>query len=88
MPSFIEGSYFCETGTDSYTFDTFYPDNPLWDGKGCKDTSTCCELNNPPWFCQDLSESTTEAIEMRLCSNQSPTELEDTPVELIELYIK
>ena len=87
-PSFVEGSYFCETGTNSFEMDTFYPDNPLWDGKGCKDTSTCCELNNPPWFCQDLSESTTEAIEMRLCSNWHSTDLEDTPIELIELYIK
>lgn len=88
VPSFVGDSYFCETATDSYIYDFFYSDNPLWDGKGCRDTSTCCDFNNPPWFRQNLTEPTTEDIEMRLCHNQSPTELEDTPLELIELYIK
>ncbi len=88
VPSFINDNYFCETGTDTYTRGTFYSNKPLWDGEGCKDSSTCCEFNNPPWFCRELTESTTEDIEMRLCSSYHATELEDTPLELIELYIK
>lgn len=87
IPSFINDNYFCETGTDGYHDNTFYPEKPLWDGEGCKDTSTCCTFNNPPWFCQELPESTTEDIEMRLCSNFGDF-LEDTPLELLELHIK
>ena len=88
VPDFINDNYFCETGTDGYHDNTFYSDKPLWDGKGCKDTSMCCEFNNPPWFCQELPESTSEDIEMRLCSQFGSDHMEDTPLELIELHIK
>lgn len=88
VPAFINGNYFCETGIDRYRQNTFYPDHPLWDGEGCRATSTCCAFNNPPWFCQNLTQPNTEDIEMRLCSSYSTGDLEDTPLELIELYIK
>ena len=88
VPAFMNGNYFCETGTNTYVNDRFYPDKPLWDGEGCQDTSTCCNFNNPPWFCQNLTQPTTEDIEMRLCTNSNPAQPNDTPLELIELYIK
>ena len=59
--------------------------DPLWDGEGCGDTSTCCEFNSPPWFCRDLPESTTDDIELRLCSDQDISN-EDTGIEIVNIY--
>ena len=88
-PSLVGNDYFCETGASpgqrwSYTF---YADNPLWDGQGCGPTSTCCTFNNPPWFCKQLPQSTNADLEVRLCSFQSAY-VENTPIELIEIYVK
>lgn len=89
VPSFIGNDYFCETGVPSgqpYSGSTFYADDLLWDGQGCGPTSTCCTLNNPPWFCKNLSQSTTEDLEVRICAVQDLT-AENTPIELIEIYV-
>ena len=91
-PSFINGDYFCERGSiDPDPDPRFVKHNPLWDGSGCTDSSTCCEFNNPPWFCQQLPQSTTEDIEIRLMASVGggySLEDEDTPIELIEIYIQ
>ena len=88
-PSFVGNDYYCETGrSSSFTHGLFYEDSdPLWDGEGCGSTSTCCEFNNPPWFCKQLPEPTTEDIEVRIC-DQEGTQIDDIPFELIEIYIR
>ena len=88
-PSFVGNDYYCETGIDySYANGVFYEDaDPLWDGEGCGSTSTCCEFNNSPWFCKQLPQPTTEDIEVRVCDH-SGTQFDDTPFELIEIYIR
>ena len=64
----------------------FYPDNPLWDGVGCDESvTTCCQFNNPPWFCKLLPQPTLDDIEIRLCADNYN---ERTPVELIEIYVR
>ena len=50
-PSFVGDDYFCDAGAVTFAFDTFYGDNPLWDGSGCGSTSTCCSFNTPPRSC-------------------------------------
>ena len=93
IPSFVGNDYFCETGVPpgqgwSYTF---YADDPLWDGQGCGPNSTCCTFNNPPWFCKKLPQSTNSDLEVRLCSHDAARSghvIENTPIELIEIYIK
>ena len=89
VPSFVGNDYFCETGIDdSLSHGLFYEDSdPLWDGEGCGSTSTCCEFNNPPWFCKQLPQPTTEDIEVRICSNIG-IDADDTPFELVEIYIR
>ena len=88
VPPFIGQDYFCETGSRGrYQDNTFYPDDPLWNGQGCGGTSTCCSFNNPPWFCKQLPQPTTDDIELRLCSDQE-IDNEDTPLEIVEIYIK
>ena len=87
VPPFIGQDYFCETGSrQAFSYNTFYTDDPLWDGQGCGGTSTCCEFNNPPWFCKQLPQPTTDDIELRLCSDQSIGD-EDTPIEIAEIYV-
>ena len=89
VPSFVGNDYFCESGVNSawnYQF-IFYPDDPLWDGQNCTDNSTCCEFNNPPWFTKTLNASTTDDIELRICT-QHYEQFEDVPLELIELYVQ
>ena len=64
----------------------FYPE-PLWDGDGCGPTSTCCEFNNPPYFCKQLPEATTDDIEVRICASES-LDLEDTLIDLVEVFVQ
>ena len=87
VPPFIENDYFCATGSRSHYRDQWYTENPLWDGEDCGGRSTCCEFNNPPWFCKELPQSTTDDIELRLCSDQD-TDNEDCAFELINIYVQ
>ena len=85
VPPFIGQDYFCETGVrDVIRRSVLYADDPLWDGQGCGGTSTCCSFNNPPWFCKQLPQPTTDDIELRLCGNLDD---EDTPLEIVDIYI-
>ena len=91
-PAFVGNDYFCDTGSTHHWSFIFYPDDPLWDGAGCGPANTCCTLNSPPWFRKQLTASTTDNIEMRMCrdenarTNNRPNE--DTPIEILELYIR
>ena len=88
IPPFVGEDYFCETATDTDTPNfILYSDDPLWDGENCGSTSTCCEFNDPPYFCQSLSEATADDIEVRICGDYALTD-EDTPVELIEIFVQ
>ena len=91
LPPFIGQDYFCDTASPLYNgqpdTSVFYPTNPLWDGQGCVGTSTCCEFNNPPWFCKQLPQPTTDDIELRLCMSERIS-WEDSPIERVEIYIK
>lgn len=85
LPSFVQNNYFCETGSrELFQYDRMYLDDPLWDGKGCGDKSSCC--NNNGIFCTELPESTTASIELSICANENLTN-EDTPLEFVELYV-
>ena len=85
VPSFVGGDYFCESGVNSGLPSGFHSDDPLWDGKNCTNSSTCCSFNNPPYFTKRLSSATTDDIEVRLCSHYS---LYRSPIELLEIYTK
>ncbi|XP_064406260.1 uncharacterized protein LOC135351229 [Halichondria panicea] len=88
VPPFIGQDYFCETGSrQTHSINKFYPDDPVWDGQGCGGNSTCCEFNNPPWFCKQLPQPTTDDIELRLCGDEN-TNNEDTPLEIVEIFVQ
>ena len=85
--SFVGDDYFCDSGNHANTLSTstFYSGDPLWDGQGCGPSSSCCQFNNPPWFCKTLPQSTTGDLEVRICKNFND---EDIPIQLVELYVQ
>ena len=92
IPSFVHQNYFCETGIVQWPGSSgngvFHSNgDPLWDGQQCGSTSSCCTFNSPPWFNVRLPSSTTDYIEVRLCSDQG-RDNKDTPIQLLELYVK
>ena len=88
IPSFVGNDYFCEAGTNFQpSAGTTYHEDLLWDGQNCPISSTCCELNNPPWFCKVLPSPTNENIEVRLMLDESYG-IEDVLIRLIEIYIQ
>ena len=90
IPSFASQNYFCESGiTQLNSGRLFWPDgDPLWDGQGCGPTSSCCTFNSPPWFNVTLPSPSTDHIEVRICSGHGGIQVEDTPIQLMELYVK
>ena len=89
IPSFINNSYFCDTGNPGpgHNFTRYYTDDPLWDGQGCGVNSTCCEFNTPPWFCTSLPQPTNDNLELRNCYADGSS-VEDKIITLIEIYVK
>ena len=89
IPSFVGHNYFCEAGITRYSSGfAFWPNgDPLWDGQGCGPNSYCCTFNSPPWFNVQLPSPTTDDIEVRICGDEGIGN-EDTPIQLIELYVK
>ena len=90
IPPFVGSDYYCETANRDFFANhpsEWLLNDPLWDGQGCGPQSSCCDGAGKPWFCKELSQPTTDDIELRVCTNQ-PRSNEDVAVEIIELYIK
>ena len=85
-PSFVGNDYFCESvlARTHWQF-ILYSNAPLWDGQVCEGGGTCCKFNNPPWFTKNLANSTTDDIELRVCSAWGGC---DVALELLELYVQ
>ena len=87
---FIGNNSFCDSGNPDYQHwvDNFFTDHPLWDGvANCANSPSCCTLHPGPWFHATLPYISMQDIEVRVCGDQSTVD-EDTPVELIEIYVK
>ena len=85
--SFVGNNYFCESGNPNSGWSrSLYTADPLWDGQGCRSTETPC-CNGPPWFHRDYgSTSSTESLELRICSDDAY--IENSPISYLEFYIK
>ena len=89
-PGFVAKNYFCDSGalgTDHPSRDRFFSTSLLWDGSGCGPSSTCCSFNNPPWFYRQLPSPTSDAIEMRVCSDEE-RDSEDIRMSSVEIYVQ
>ena len=88
-PSYVGNNYYCESGNSNNTnvLDNFlFIGDPLWDGKQCE--GQCCSNGkSPPWFSVELPTSTTDDIEVRIYADEGANN-EDTPVSLVEIYVK
>ena len=87
VPPFIGQDYFCDTGSTYRWQHQFYYANPLWDSSGCGPNSNCCGFNNPPWFCKQLPQPTTDDIEMRVCIDEA-TSNEDIALETVQIFVQ
>ena len=87
VPDFVGNDYFCDTGSENYFQFIFYGDNPLWDGAGCGQYSTCCDWNSPPWFRKEISPPLSDDIEVRLCADEGRVS-EGINFETLEIYVQ
>ena len=91
--SFVGEDYYCESGcTNNLSSGCgantgLYADDRLWDGENCGPAEVGCCSSTQPWFHKVLDGGTTDGIELRICSN-SGTDVEDTAVELYEIFVK
>ena len=88
VPSFIGKNYSCDAALTRYTFNTpkiLHTDNPLWDGENCGEAPNCCNHNS--WFNATLPTTTSDSLEVRICSNEPPDQ-EDARITLLNLYVK
>ena len=89
-PSYVGNNYYCESAYqgDCWTVNRFFPGDPLWDGQQCDNEGTCCTgTNTPPWFNVELSNSTSDDIEVRICHDQNYHD-EDSLIQLLEIYVQ
>ena len=90
VPLFVGSDYYCEAGYQTTRTHTgvFYTYDPLWDGKDCGNSEvSCCKRTLFPWFYKSLSHSTANAIEMRVCCDESASN-KDVSFEQYEIYVK
>ena len=60
----------------------------LWDDQQCDGyEGPCCNSSSLPWFYRRLNEQTRDDIEMRICAHEG-TSIDDTPIDVVELYIR
>ena len=89
VPDFLGNDYFCESGINGPWAEQwiFHPDDKLWDGRDCLPTSSCCSLNNPPYFIKEIGVNTTDDIEGRICSYYARSN-SNPAIELLEIYVQ
>ena len=88
-PSFVGNRYYCESGNNqSFFAEKLYANDYLWDGENCNGLEApCCTNHKMPWFYSALNSTTSDDIELRVCSDYGLPN-EGTPLDIIELYIK
>ena len=89
-PGDVGDDYFCDsylqyTERGGYEEDE---DDDLWDGEGCGSSSSCCEWKDPPYFCKQLHNTTSEDMEIRLCTYSYGFNDYTPSVSLIEIFVK
>ena len=77
VPSFIANKYFCEFENSG---------SAVWDNVNCT-SANCCTFNDPPWFSVSLPASTTEDLEVRICSDEDSSS-ERVQLSQIQLFVQ
>ena len=87
--SFVGNHYYCESALNPHTIleQVLYGNDPLWDGKNCDSReASCCTNSKMPWFYRVFDDITNNDIELRVCTDSGIPD-EDTPLDIIEIYI-
>uniref|UniRef100_A0A1X7URE2 GON domain-containing protein n=1 Tax=Amphimedon queenslandica TaxID=400682 RepID=A0A1X7URE2_AMPQE len=85
--SFIGRDYYCESGFPGGGQNTFGVADPLWDGKNCpSNESKCCAYPLLPWFLKKIGSTTTDNIEMRVCTDEGPGN-ENVGIDQYDIYV-
>ena len=82
-PAFVGENYYCDTRAGA----RWDVNNPLWDGAGCPQGSSCCSSSGLPFFKRELPATTTDDIELRLCVDQ-PASDENVGIDEVEIYVR
>ena len=87
VPSFVGNDYYCESGFPSSYSNRFSVTDPLWDGKNCpSNEARCCTPPLLPWFLKRIGSTTTDNLEMRLCTDEAPNN-ENIGIDQFDFYI-
>ena len=87
-PSFVHDNYYCESGSlTASTNGSYYLSDPVWDGKGCSSENSCCSDPSLPWFYRQIPLTTNEAIETRICHDETFVN-EGVLVRELQLYVQ
>ena len=91
VPEWVGNDYYCESAlySSKVHLEVLFSNDTLWDGQQCNgNEGPCCTNPKMPWFIKTLNETTTEDIELKMCGSENPSKDEDTPLDIIELYIR
>ena len=72
---------------ENYFCGTTYSGNRLWSRSDCNTASSCCSFHNPPYFSVQLPTTTTDQIELRICTDESVNS-EPVLVLFAEIYVQ
>ena len=84
---FVRKDFYCESGFSQGTKNHFASSDPLWDKKQCRgQEAPCCNRPLLPWFRKSIGYTTTDNIEMRLCSDEAINN-ENIGIDQYEFYV-
>ncbi len=88
LPEFVGSDYYCETGSQVFSLQRMtYSEDPLWDGRGCGEGSSCCEGELRPWFCKEVDKPTSDDVEVRIMLDSGPKD-ENVFLQEMLLYVQ
>ena len=77
VPDFIGNNYFCESGNREETAvpGKIYTNDALWNMRNCNGVeASCCRKDTNDYFYAVLPSSTTDDIEVRVCSDEATSD--------------
>ena len=88
-PSFVGNNYYCESGTSKtkLTKYDFFPNDPLWDGKGFNNLEGPCRKDMMPYFKRTYDSAITDDISVSLCRVSYESE-QDVYLEGYGIFVK
>ncbi|XP_065180702.1 uncharacterized protein LOC135811397 [Sycon ciliatum] len=69
-PSFVGSHYYCADNGHALRRWTFTPANHAWSNTSqCTAGGTCCDNTDMPWFHRQLKASTSDQVQIRICTD-------------------